>query len=122
MTFDSIDAVLVYLVAQLGGNKAVGPAIWPTKDPDVAARQLANCLNADRPERLRPDQLLYSLRLARDAGHHEGMAYLCADLGYAPTTPVDPPDVRAELQREFIAAQARMSEMLARLERLGGTL
>lgn len=80
MQFESAEKMLDHVVLRLGGLKEVGPQIWPTKPPDVAARQLSDCLNPERPARLRPDQVLFILRLAR------------------------------------------MSEMLARLERLGGTL
>lgn len=92
MTYESLDDALADLVKDLGGPKRVGPLLWPAKDPDAAARLLADCFNADRPARLSPEQAMFVMRLGRQAGKHKAIDWLLAELHYAPTRPVDPRD------------------------------
>ena len=87
---DSINDALIACVKALGGSKQVGPMLWPEKPPEAAQRLLLDCLNEDRPAHLSPDHVVLILRKARQAGHHDALGYLLADLGYAPTTPVEP--------------------------------
>jgi hypothetical protein len=101
MTYESLDDALADLVKDLGGPKRVGPLLWPAKDPDAAARLLADCFNADRPARLSPEQAMFVMRLGRQAGKHKAIDWLLAELHYAPTRPVDPRDEVAELQRQM---------------------
>jgi hypothetical protein len=118
----SLTLALVDAVKALGGSKVVGCKIWPEKAPDAAQRLLLDCLNDDRPAHLTPDHVRLILRLARQRGHHDAVAWLLADLGYAPPVPVEPADVlgelQRELQREFIAATRQMANMAARIERM----
>ena len=83
-------------------------------------RWLADCLNADRRERLDPDQVLWILREGRKIGCHAAMHYLCADSGYSPSQPIEPKDELAELQRNFIEASKGMQRMAARIEQIQG--
>lgn len=115
---DSFNEALVGAVKVLGGSKMVGCLLWPEKAPDAAQRLLLDCLNDDRPAHLTPEHVLLILRLARQRGHHEAVAWLLENLGYAPPQPVEPRDEAAELQRQFIEASRMMSQLASRIERL----
>ena len=115
---DSFNEAMVDAVKVLGGSKMVGCLLWPEKAPDAAQRLLLDCLNDDRPAHLTPEHVLLVLRLARQRGHHEAVAWLLENLGYAPPQPVEPRDEAAELQRQFIEASRMMSQLASRIERL----
>lgn len=115
---ESFNEALVECVKAVGGSKVVGPKLWPEKPIDAAQRLLLDCLNPDRPAHLTPEQAQYVLRLARDIGYHAGAAYLMGSLSYAPPQPIDPPDERAELQRQYVEAARRMARMAERIEKL----
>lgn len=107
---------LIDCVKAAGGSANVGKKVFPEKSPESAQRALLDCLNEDRPAKLSPDQVKLVLKLAREKGHHGGIAFLLADLGYAPTTPIEPKDEAAELRRQFIEAGAQVAETAARME------
>lgn len=115
---DSFNNALVSAVKALGGSKSVACQLWPEKAPDVAQRLLLDCLNEDRPAHLTPDQVLFVLRLARQRGHHDALAWVLADLGYAAPVPIAPRDEAAELQRQFVEATRSLAVMAGRIERL----
>lgn len=114
----TLNTVLIDCVRAAGGSKKVGPALWPEKTPEQAQRALLDCLNEDRPAHLKPEQVLLVLRLARAAGYHAGVGWVLDALGYAPTTPLQRADEAAELQRQFLAAQAQMADMLRHMQAL----
>lgn len=118
VVYDDIEDALKDAVRHLGGNKNVARQLWPDKDPDIAGRLLADCLNPNRQERLAPSQVVFVLRLAREAGYHAPMHYFCGEAGYEPAKPREPEDEKAELQRRFIEATEVQSQLLERLERL----
>ena len=115
---DSFNDALVAAVKALGGSKPVACMLWPEKAPDAAQRLLLDCLNEDRPAHLSPDHVLLILRLARQRGHHGALGWVLADLGYAPTLPIEPRDEVAELQRQFVEATHQMQAMASRLQAL----
>lgn len=115
---ESLDDALVECVKAAGGSKVVGARLWPAKLVDAAQRHLLNCLKEGRAEHLKPDEVLLILRMAREAGCHTGMAFLAQSLGYAIPQPVEPRDEVAQLQRDFIAANAEMRARAERLEAL----
>ena len=115
---DTFNDILIECVKAAGGSANVGRKVFPEKSPESAQRALLDCLNDDRPAKLSPDQVKLVLKLARDKGFHGGVAYLLADLGYAPTTPIDPKDEATELQRQYIEAASHMTELAARMEQM----
>ena len=119
---DSLNDALVSCIKACGGSKAVAPLLWPEKTPEAAQRLLLDCMNDDRPAHLSNDAMLLILRMAHGRGCHDGMAYLCARLGYAQPVPITPVDEAAELQRDFVAATEVMSVLVAKMERLQSTL
>lgn len=110
---ESLNDALIACVKAAGGSANVGPKLWPEKTRDAAQRLLLDCLNDDRPAKLCPEQVMLILRLARAKGCHIGVGFILDELGSAPTTPVEPKDEMAELQRLFIEASERMSESTA---------
>lgn len=117
MTYESLNEALIDCVKAAGGSKVVGPLLWPEKTQDAAQRLLLDTLNEDRPAKLSPEQVLLVFRLARAKGHHDGVAFLLADLGYAPPVPVDARDEAAELQRQFMGVMGKAEELVHRMER-----
>ena len=119
---DSLNDALIDAVRALGGSKQVGPMLWPEKTPEAAQRLILACLNEDRPEHLTPEQAMMVLRLARAQGHHESLAYILDDLGYAPTIPVEPRDESAELQRQFMDSVRLQQQIVERMEKAASRL
>ncbi|WP_234197113.1 hypothetical protein [Pseudacidovorax sp. NFM-22] len=118
---ESLNDAIIECVRACGGSKQVGAALWPEKTPDAAQRALLDCLNEDRPAKLSPEQLLLILRMARQRGHHDGINYIAAELGYGTPVPIEPRDEIADLQRQFIEASRAMTRMAERMEKLGGS-
>lgn len=119
LVHECLNDALRECVAVCGGLKAVGSTLWPEKDADAAGRQLSDCLNDAKREKLSPEQVLLVLRLARERGCHAGMHYIARELGYTEPSPVEPEDARAQLQREFIETAKRMERLAAQIERAG---
>lgn len=92
--------------------------IWPEEPVDQAARKLADCMNPDRPQFLKFKQVVFLLTEGRKKGFHSAMSEVCRECGYADPQPVEPEDEAAELQRQFIAAQQGMNQILKRMEKL----
>lgn len=109
---------LIECVKAAGGSSIVGRKVFPEKSPESGQRALLDCLNEERPAKLSPDQVKLVLKLARERGFHGGIAFLLSDLGYAPTTPIEPQDEAAELRRQFIEASGKMAETAARMEEM----
>lgn len=116
---EGLNQALIECVKAAGGSANVGRKLFPEKSPESAQRALLDCLNEDRPAKLSPEQVLLILRLARAKGFHGGISFILSDLGYAPTSPIEPKDEAAELQRqtaELLAAAERITERLQRLQ------
>jgi hypothetical protein len=119
--YESLHEALVEAVKEAGGSKVVAAALWPAaaaRDLDGARRKLTNSLDADRAEKLSLDELIHVMRMARDAGCHAPMHYLCQVLGYAAPWPVAPRDEADTLRREVLALGRTLGARLARLEAL----
>lgn len=114
---DDLDA-LAATIRALGGNKEVGALLWPDKKVDTAARLLSDCCNAGRSERLSLSQVLFIMKLGRDADVHVLAEYLLAEAGYARPVPLNPEAEAARLLNglEGIVSQAdRLVDKLTRL-------
>lgn len=115
---DTLNDALRALVTKLGGSGVIGPRLFPEKPAGAAQRFLIDCLTEDRPARLSPEHLLLLLRIARERGVHDGMAYLSAALGYAEPQPVDPKDELSDLLRQNLEAHKEGQRRQERIERL----
>lgn len=116
---EGLNQALIECVKAAGGSANVGKKLFPEKSPESAQRALLDALNEDRPAKLSPEQVLLILRLSRAKGYHGGVAFILEDLGYAPTSPVEPKDEAAELQRqaaELLAGLERITDRMAKLQ------
>ena len=100
-----------------GGSKAVGAKLWPELKADQAGKKVSNCLDESRPERFTPDQLLYILKLSREAGCHSILVWMCQEAGYSSPQPLEPESELAGLIRESNAISAELVARQARIER-----
>lgn len=80
--FECAEDALKSAVQALGGAKVVGPMIWPDKSVDAAARQLLDCLNTSRSEKLDVSQVILVFTRARSAGHHVPFMWFAQEVGY----------------------------------------
>lgn len=69
-------------VQALGGAKKVGALLWPDKGVDNASRQLLDCINPSRAEKLELSQIMRIFSLAKDAGCNGPFAWFAAEIGY----------------------------------------
>jgi hypothetical protein len=114
---ESLNQALVECVKAAGGSANVGPKLWPEKTREAAQRLLLDCLNEDRAAKLSPEQVLLILKLARERGYHDGIAYVLDSLSYSPTTPIEPRDESAELQRQFMESVRMQAAIVERMEK-----
>ncbi len=115
MELETLNDALIECIKASGGSKSVASILWPEKPPLDAQRLLLACLNPERSEKLCPSQTLLILKLAKEAGSHIGIEFICQSLNYSKPTPIEPEDHKAELMREFIAAQKAMSLLAEKL-------
>jgi hypothetical protein len=119
--YETILEALRAAIHAAGGAKVVAAKLWPKKSVADAHRELLDALNAERPRKLDPEEVLFVLALAREAGFHNALHFICDRLGYAKPAPVDPADQAEQLQREFIAAVARSERVLEEMKRVAAT-
>lgn len=98
---EDLNEALRATIMALGGYKSVGVELRPEKSAIDAGKWLADCLNAEKRDRLTPDQLAYIRRRARQANVHILAAFEMQEAGYAPPVAVEPEDERAALIRQF---------------------
>lgn len=113
---DALDGV----VHALGGYKKVGTMLRPEWQgrPEAASQWLRDCLNAEKRERLDPDQVLMLLKLAREAGFHAAKYWLDSEIGYQRGQPLNPRDELAQLQRQYLEGVHALRDVADRMERL----
>jgi hypothetical protein len=88
--YEDIFEVVRAAVQAAGGAKIVASKLWPHKPAAEAQRELLDCLNRDRPQKLCIEEFLAILRMAKDVGFHQSKHWIDADLGYQATQPLDP--------------------------------
>ena len=124
MHYETINEALIACIKACGGSKTVGPLLWPEKPAEAAQRLILDCLNEERPAKLSPEQVFFVLRLARQKGFHDGMNFVCADVGYAAPSPIEPRDEVADLMHAFNASVEMQAHLTSRIEkavaRMGG--
>jgi hypothetical protein len=118
MEHENFNDALIDCVRACGGSKAVGVLIWPALGVEAGQRKLLASLNPDRAEKLGPDEVLLLLRMARNAGEHVGMQYLCDTLSYSEPQPIEPRDEVDELRRQVLVMGKSLQKALERIEQL----
>lgn len=99
-------------------KKVLGAMLWPTKDPEDAAKLWNNCLDKSRPEKLDPEQYLWLKREAKRCGCHILHAFDCDFTEYQRSNPVEPKDEIVDLQTQFHNLQRTQERLLQRMEKL----
>lgn len=111
---DSIEDAIGTAIQSLGGAKKVAELLWPVlarNKPQTAYTRLRHCLNAEKSEKLDPDEVLTIARAAALLGEHSIMQYMARELGYEITPlPGDEKQKRAKRERRL--------ELLEELKRL----
>lgn len=115
--YESPEEALRAAVQALGGAKKVGGLLWPDKMGDNAGRLLLDCLNPSRAEKLEISQTMRILSLARDAGVHGPMQWICGEIGYD-ARPVTKAEELDRVTSVIEQASKTMAAGLATLERL----
>lgn len=122
MHYDNIDDALHDVVMFLGGFKKVAPMLWPPepdgKSVEEAAQLLRHCLNKHRREKLSPQQTIFLLRRAKEAGFHNAKHYLDDITGYSRSEPVSPADEQANLVRVIQDASMVLKSATERLDQM----
>lgn len=104
-------------VQALGGAKQVGAMIWPDKTPDAAGRQLQDCLNPSRSEKLDVTQIMFIFRKAKEAGCHSPFAWFAGEVGYD-ARPVTRAEEADRLTTVVEQSTKTLAAALAQLERM----
>lgn len=105
--------------ARILGMKKIAKELWPAKGEEAAARYLNDCLNPERAQALSGEEILHIAKRGREAGCYLITAFINAETGFGPPVPIDPEDLKAALQREYIEAVKVHKRIADRLERLG---
>jgi len=114
---NDVDALKATVLA-LGGYQKVGGLLYPDKSAAYAGRNMADCCNPNRSERLSPSQLLYVMRLARDKGCHILAEHYMAEAGYAKPVPIDPDEEAGDILQRIDGALETFGALVGRLERV----
>lgn len=116
--FEDVNDALREAVRQLGGNKKVGAMLRPEVPLTQAENWIRDCLNADRREKLSPEQVLLILVEARKAGYHGAMAFITGHCGYEKPRPISLEEQEADLQSQILAGLEVQNKLLAQLQRV----
>lgn len=117
--FESAREALVHTVQTLGGFKVVGSRLRGDMAADSASDWLRKCLNADRAERLDPQQVEALVRIGRDAGCHAYMNYMASSLGYKPPEPLTAEAVQHETLVKGFQAMGQVHALIESLKKQG---
>ena len=112
--YEDVFDVVTAMVQAAGGAKAVAGKLWPSKPIDQARKELLDCCNRNSDRKLCIEEFLAVVRMAREAGFHQGKHWIDADTGYQMTPPQDPKVERDRLAEEL----ARAADSFKALERV----
>lgn len=113
--YDSLNDALKAAVMALGGFKKVAGRMRP--ELDTSEDWLRHCLKGDRRERLTPEQAVWILREARQAGFHGAMQFLSLSTGYE-CRPIEADKQKQALQEAIATGLERLNAQMAALQRM----
>lgn len=116
--YEDIFEVTRSAVQAAGGAKVVAAKLWPNKPVAEAQRELLDCLNRDRPQKLDLEEFTAILKLAKEAGFHAAKHWIDIEVGYQPTQPQDPKVERDRLAEELGRAVETFKSLQRAAERL----
>lgn len=115
--FESPEDALKDVIQHLGGCKKIAHLIWPDKSIEAASRQLMDCLNTSRNEKLELTQLLKILSIAKEGGYHTAFFWIAEEVGYD-AHPVTKAEEVDRLTSVVEQSAKTLSTALASLERI----
>lgn len=115
--YESPEDALRAAIQALGGSKVVGPMLWPDKGVDNASRQLLDCVNTNRHEKLEVTQIMRIFVLAKDAGYHAPFEWFAGQVGYD-ARPVTKAEEVDRLTAVVEQSSKTLSAAVAALERI----
>lgn len=116
--YEDVFDVARAMVQAAGGAKVVAGKLWPHKPIAEAQRELLDCLNRERPRKLCMEEFLAVMRMAREAGFHQGKHWIDQDTGYQPTPPSDPKVERERLAESLDRAAENFMELTRQVKLL----
>lgn len=117
--YEDVFDVVRAMVQACGGTKAVAGRIWPNMPISEAQRKLLDCMNRERPEKLCIEEFLVIVKMAREAGFHQGKHWIDSDTGYQPTPPTDPKIERERLAEALDNAAKNFMQLTQAVKALG---
>lgn len=117
--YESPEDALRAAVQALGGSKKVGGLLWSDKGVDNASRHLMDCINANRAEKLDLTQVMFILRMAKEAGCHSPFAWFAGEIGYD-VSPITKAEEVDRLTTVVEQSTRTLAAALNTLERLKG--
>lgn len=115
--YESPEDALRAAVQVLGGSKKVGSMLWADKTVDNASRQLLDCLNPSRNEKLELSQVMMILALAKEAGYHSPFSWMAGQVGYG-VTPITKAEEVDRLTTVVEQSTKTLAAALSQLERI----
>ncbi|MCM2537960.1 hypothetical protein [Burkholderia glumae] len=115
--YEGPEDALKAAVQALGGAKKIGPMLWPDKSADTAGRQLLDCLNPSRSEKLDLSQTMMIFRLARDAGCFAPFQWFALEIGFE-AKPATKAEEENRITTVIERATATLSNALRMLDRM----
>jgi hypothetical protein len=116
--YEDIFDVARAMVQAVGGTKVVASKLWPHKPIAEAQRELLDCLNRERPRKFCIEEFIAIMRMAREAGFHQGKHWIDQDTGYQPTPPTDPKVERERLAEAFDRAAETFMVLTQQVKKL----
>ncbi len=116
---DIYDA-LSTVIGALGGRMAVGLMLKPElKDaPASAEAWVGDCVNRNRRQNFKPQQLIFLLAEARKVNCHALMWFFADTCDYLRPEPVEPETEMARLSREVLQMSKEHMELMRKYERM----
>lgn len=115
--FEGPEEALRAAVQHLGGTKKVGAMLWPDKTIDAAGRQLLDCLNPARSEKLDIGQVMFILARGKEAGYHAAFAWVASEVGYE-SRPITRAEEVDRLTSVIESASTTLANAVSALERV----
>lgn len=115
---ESIGDAIAEAIRSAGGAKSVAGCLWPALPLAQAHSKILDCLNADRPAKLSPDEVMAIAKLARGAGCDAIVKFMALEIGYAPPVVMAPASQAAVLLAAIERQVAPLGALMAQVNAL----
>lgn len=104
-------------IAALGGAKAVGQMLHPTKSMEDARTLVLNCINPERKEKFDYSQIIFIFREAKRRGHTSGFDWFSNQCEFE-SRPITENEQKDRMLAVVEQSTKTLASALASLERL----